>query len=817
MGAFDIQVLEHSNQFKVNLMLFSVIILIFNQVETSADQISGCYSMGPNQHSIEISWQATNPRDNCVSSQFLTSDRNEILSLKINGCKNTHDFNELTNKIVIDSFINLQIFDISHSELISLNFIQLKYHHLKVFNASYNKIGSIPKDFFDKMKNIEIIDISHNNLKNCYRFSIFKTEKLLVLNVSNNEITSLWMPKDLKVLDASNNHIDNFKWTELGNLKVLNLMNNSFTHINCDFISTSLATVFVSSYNLQEMDFQCPSIHIEVDFNDEIIFRPSTSQIELKCSRSLLKKLRSFKFSQGKKFRQHQNETRNLIKLMGSSIEELNLCGSYLEKIDTNTFRELRQLKVLNLSNTELERFSVRFIDYIRNLKFLDISGNKLKRICGIPRTKSKNNAQYKSNFDAQLRRSKRFHLLNFDNLTVFRANGNQITNMMEFLRLLGQSIKELDLSGNLLNEVEHDTFEKMINLKYLYLSKTNLTTFNFDTIGHLKQLNRIDISGNKIQRFTSMPILESFDKLSQFHVNDNNLENTVSIIEYLPSSIEVLNLSGNFVKEIKTIMFLTLRKISRLDLSRTNLSMFEFSTIENLMNLKYLDISNNSLKIVNFSLSRNSVPLKKLHLDMNELMVLDTLSVVNFPRLIYLNISKNRFSCDYVEKFQRQWEPTTKIYGDSCYDDTKAHDFNVEVFKRFSRSEKNASKKLFSNATQSIDTFSTMVLVLCIVPPCAAMFIVAVFILVWILRRRRLVGNRADTSNWQQESTFNQIEMKCHTNEYDDPNEHIYEEIKECPVIYDRLKFDTDAMPFSQHTINHYDNVGAVKRKKSN
>lgn len=112
---------------------------------------------------------------------------------------------------------------------------------------------------------------------------------------------------------------------------------------------------------------------------------------------------------------------------------------------------------------------------------------------------------------------------------------------------------------------------------------------------------------------------------------------------------------------------------------------------------------------------------------------------------------------------------------------------------------------------------------------------IVAVVVLVLMLRRKRTErsGLRANVV-YRQIATVNKYKFDddvtatmsnftAKTASID--NDHIYEEIKEGPAAYDQLRFNfkptpypkpiqiPKSMPFSQHTLDHYDNAKLLSR----
>lgn len=54
-------------------------------------------------------------------------------------------------------------------------------------------------DFFSKMPNLKVIDISHNNLDNSDDHEFSGYYKLIKLNMSHNKMTTLnvWLPADI--------------------------------------------------------------------------------------------------------------------------------------------------------------------------------------------------------------------------------------------------------------------------------------------------------------------------------------------------------------------------------------------------------------------------------------------------------------------------------------------------------------------------------------------------------------------------------------------------------------------------------------------
>lgn len=187
-----------------------------------------------------------------------------------------------------------------------------------------------------------------------------------------------------------------------------------------------------------------------------------------------------------------------------------------------------------------------------------------------------------------------------FQSLSNFTAGRNAFANAADLLRLLGQLV-HLDLSHNFIGKLDLNTFEKFDRLTTLTLSNTMLTDIDFSML-HTKYLVKLDISNNQLNYMNNISLLENFHALAIFNVSGNRLENVPDLIQYLTSSVQRLDLSGNFVGKLKANTFQRLPSLNVLNLRNTYLSVADFCPFKPLENLNVLDISQNNLKNVNFT-----------------------------------------------------------------------------------------------------------------------------------------------------------------------------------------------------------------------
>lgn len=168
--------------------------------------------------------------------KIIYKDRNKLQKLKYSGC----DRSELKSEIW--NFTNLRSIDISESDYTNLESVKLDHQILEKFNASHNKILSIPLNYFDAAPNLIEIDLSYNNLKTIE--SVFvKTLKVSRIHLSNNKI------KNLQNALKSLNH-----------LEYVDLSNNLIYEINDQFNSTKLNTVHIEHCLIQRISCYLLSI-----------------------------------------------------------------------------------------------------------------------------------------------------------------------------------------------------------------------------------------------------------------------------------------------------------------------------------------------------------------------------------------------------------------------------------------------------------------------------------------------------------------------------------------------------------------------------
>lgn len=348
-------------------------------------------------------------------------------------------------------------------------------------------------------------------------------------------------------------------------------------------------------------------------------------------------------------------------------------------------------------------------------------------------------------------------------NVKYFNISNNQLDQIPDVVQLLGQSIEELDLSHNRISVLDARIFAKFPNLMLLDLRFCEITSIEFESFQHLsfpdhnKHLMDLNLKNNPIGKLDCSLFLllmrmktakislqnivsletscmgksleidlddkdliifrfngsefqyprEQFQMILNLNVAGNQLKNGPQLIESLGSSIVDLNMSGNDIGELSARTFERFQNLHFLCLSHCNLSNFGFTTFYHQKNLRQLDISYNHLKKINFTLFwRNFKELNRLNMEGNDLIEINTVTNSTFPKLHFLAISKNHFSCDYLLTFLQQWNhiilignPSAQqihIDGIDCYH--KNHDEHEEHAV-----PQNSSSRIITNTQKNL------------------------------------------------------------------------------------------------------------------
>lgn len=186
-----------------------------------------------------------------------------------------------------------------------------------------------------------------------------------------------------------------------------------------------------------------------------------------------------------------------------------------------------------------------------------------------------------------------------FERVQYFIA-GHRIKNVLQLCSCLNPNVSTMDFSGNSLNHIPTNAFQKFRNLQQLHLKGTTLKNLDFAVIQYQDRLRVLDVSYNAFESMTNLKLLESL-QLQQFEVVRNNINNTLEIMGYLNPALLVLGISENLLGTLTAMTFRRFRNLRVLNIESSQFRIIE--PIDSLDNLLRLDISHNNLTTFNFSM----------------------------------------------------------------------------------------------------------------------------------------------------------------------------------------------------------------------
>ncbi|XP_037068759.1 protein artichoke-like [Pollicipes pollicipes] len=259
-----------------------------------------------------------------------------------------------------------------------------------------------------------------------------------------------------------------------------------------------------------------------------------------------------------------------------------------------------------------------------------------------------------------------------------FAGNGVRDASVVTIAAREAQSLRRLDLSGNLIEYVKTGTFVDLKNMEILNLRQNFITKVDQDAFHVLPRLKRLDLTNNyvnslKKDAFFSMESLEQL-LLKQNNITDLTgsaavlrmlpnlrvLDLSMNLIESVPGNtfahpaLEILYLNHNNIKQVDRNGFKNMPDLRELHMHHNFLVMEQGgSDWWNLPKLTLLDLSFNDMTHLHASVLRNVTQLEHADFSYNIINVVDENAFVGTAKLKFLNLSFNSLPKIYPMTFK--------------------------------------------------------------------------------------------------------------------------------------------------------------------
>ncbi|CAJ0583467.1 unnamed protein product, partial [Mesorhabditis spiculigera] len=234
-----------------------------------------------------------------------------------------------------------------------------------------------------------------------------------------------------------------------------------------------------------------------------------------------------------------------------------------------------------------------------------------------------------------------------YQTLSVVCDKAASLANVLESVQVPDMVIEKLIISNTPIEELPALAFSDL-KIRRLSFRNNGMFTINPDAFeGWLAEnLEELEIRSNYLDhipqvgltKLTSLKILSLSDNLIR-EISDN------AFLSYLSrTAITNLDLSANNLAELPVQAFLGLESLKQLSLDKNSFKHIPSTALENVPSLEELNLSVNQIEYV----GENSLPLpllKSLSLEVNQIREIEPETFETVPQLTYLYIGNNLFA----------------------------------------------------------------------------------------------------------------------------------------------------------------------------
>ncbi|XP_055302598.1 protein artichoke-like [Sitodiplosis mosellana] len=345
-----------------------------------------------------------------------------------------------------------------------------------------------------------------------------------------------------------------------------------------------------------------------------------------------------------------------------NELTKVDLSNNLIDSIERNTFQNNHKLEILHLENNLMNRVDCNvFYQFVSSIAMFVSWANIDELDANCMRGRSSLEIEFNSDkviFRAMQRRSYLYPLpvimgINgyFPLINQFNISGNRVQSVEEVIEKLGTSILNLDASQNFFtnNLLNGNIFRKLINLRQLNLSHTQVSMLNYDTFSNLDELVNLDLSGNTIRNLDEHLFRNNL-KLKILYIENNPLTRVdCNILWPLKNSV-LVRLTWDAVQELDTSC---LRNSLRIDVDGQNEISFRVigsnadlnCTKKHFRALKSIRLSGNHLRNTPQVIEELGSTIESLDISSNFVGELNGTVFGKLKQLHHLNLSSTQLS----------------------------------------------------------------------------------------------------------------------------------------------------------------------------
>ncbi|BES97566.1 LRR_TYP [Nesidiocoris tenuis] len=543
--------------------------------------------------------------------------------------------------------------------------------NLRSINLANNRLLVIEPNAFQHSRNtLEALDISYNNLLTIPEEAINNLNRLKMLSVERNKISSLlsvdWgsLTSILESLYLGGNHLftlplkPGYSLMEFRSLVNLKLDGNYLKSLPENSVPFTVASLSVSNNHLDEFPYSLVAILSDLkklnlaDNHIEVLSPLSKAKIKelltLDLSNNVIKSISDFL---GKTIKiQELNLSHNKIVSVaakafnGMSTQRLNLSYNRISTMHERALNGLTySLEHLDLSSNSLTRFPKALFP-MKRLKIMSIRNNNLFTI---PDSAFKNSSNTLTNLDLSMNNFQHFPkhtMYSLRRLSALNFGYNHITDTGFGFSRWAQNLKVLNLESNQLRALHSNAFKHANQLIGLRLGYNKFSSLHERAFANLDNLALLDLGF--ALRNMSLPdgLFAPLKKIRDIHLDNNDLkeihEKTFSSCKYL----RVANLQFNKIETVSSNLFRpsSHKELEEIRLAFNKISIIDSLTFASLQKLNFVDISFNTIHTLQPESFKNLPEKLTVFLSHNFLLNVHNRTFVHLPNLVELDLHNN-------------------------------------------------------------------------------------------------------------------------------------------------------------------------------
>ena len=335
---------------------------------------------------------------------------------------------------------------------------------------------------------------------------------------------------------------------------------------------------------------------------------------------------------------------------MSGSLEELSIKAPLVQSVSRTLLKDLRKLRHLEMTMPELSELHMNLFQSNDTSILRGLSLNGIHSI-------------------AQQTFS------NLANLRILRINKARKLPSKLFNGL--DTLEVLDLSNSHFNKLPRNCFNGLGNLQSLSLRGLGLTTLKKTDLGGMESLRNIDISYNEIRDFEPNVFYGISSSIDVIDMSHNKIKQVPSEMFAENSTLRKLHLNDNSIFAIDVNAFSDLPNLEEIHLQHNKIYQINAHIFASNLGLRFVDLTSNVLFSFPDQLFSNNMELTKLNFMDNGMTTLVDSITTNMTSLLELNVKYNPLTCNCDLHVLRNLVKNARILGD-CFNNENGNSLSI-------------------------------------------------------------------------------------------------------------------------------------------